>query len=33
MRSDLFGTNIESATTERFTLQNPRMLRVALDGT
>ncbi len=32
MRSDLFGTNIESATTERFTLQNPRMLRVALDG-
>ena len=23
MRSDLFGTNLESATTERFTLQNP----------
>ena len=32
MRSDLFGTNLESATTDRFTLQNPRMLRVALDG-
>ncbi len=32
MRSDLFGTNLDSATTERFTLQNPRMLRVALDG-
>jgi uncharacterized protein (AIM24 family) len=32
MHSDLFGTNLESATTDRFTLQNPRMLRVALDG-
>ena len=32
MRSDLFGTNLESATADRFTLQNPRMLRVALDG-
>jgi uncharacterized protein (AIM24 family) len=32
MRSDLFGTNLESATTDRFTLQNPRMLRVELDG-
>ena len=32
MRSELFGTNLESATTDRFTLQNPRMLRVALDG-
>src|SRR4029077_10884551 len=32
MRSDLFGTNLESATTDRFTLQNSRMLRVALDG-
>ena len=32
MRSDLFGTNLQSATTDRFTLQNPRMLRVALDG-
>ena len=32
MRSDLFGTSLESSTTDRFTLQNPRMLRVALDG-
>ncbi|HET6668353.1 MAG TPA: AIM24 family protein [Intrasporangium sp.] len=32
MRSELFGTNLESTTTDRFTLQNPRMLRVALDG-
>ena len=32
MRSDLFGTNLESVTTDRFTLQNHRMLRVALDG-
>lgn len=32
MRSDLFGTNLEAATTDRFTLQNPRMLRVALNG-
>ena len=32
MRSDLFGTNLESTTADRFTLQNPRMLRVALDG-
>jgi uncharacterized protein (AIM24 family) len=32
MRSDLFGANLESATADRFTLQNPRMLRVALDG-
>ncbi len=32
MRSNLFGTNLESATTDRFTLQNSRMLRVALDG-
>lgn len=32
MRSDLFGTSLESATTDRFTLQNARMLRVALDG-
>lgn len=32
MRSELFGTNLESATTDRFTLQNSRMLRVALDG-
>ncbi len=32
MRSELFGTNLESASGERFTLQNPRLLRVALDG-
>ena len=32
MRSELFGTNLESTTTDRFTLQNSRMLRVALDG-
>jgi uncharacterized protein (AIM24 family) len=32
MRSELFGTYTESTTTERFTLQNPRMLRVALNG-
>ena len=32
MRSELFGTNLESATTDRFTLQNPRMLRVKLNG-
>jgi uncharacterized protein (AIM24 family) len=32
MRSELFGTNLESASEDRFTLQNSRMLRVALDG-
>jgi uncharacterized protein (AIM24 family) len=32
MRSDLFGTNLEAVTGDRFTLQNPRMLRVALEG-
>ncbi|SDC88639.1 AIM24 family protein [Nocardioides lianchengensis] len=32
MRSDLFGTNLESTSGDRFGLQNPRMLRVALDG-
>src|SRR3954453_5398231 len=32
MRSDLFGTNLESTTADRFTLQNSRMLRVALEG-
>jgi len=32
MRSELFGTNLESSGTDRFALQNPRMLRVALDG-
>lgn len=32
MRSELFGTNLESSGADRFALQNPRMLRVALDG-
>jgi uncharacterized protein (AIM24 family) len=32
MRSDLFGTNLESGSNDRFGLQNPWMLRVALDG-
>jgi uncharacterized protein (AIM24 family) len=32
MRSSLFGENLESASDEPFTLQNPRMLRVRLDG-
>ncbi|MGZ4593795.1 MAG: AIM24 family protein [Actinomycetes bacterium] len=32
MRSQLFGENMEAATQERFVLQNPRMLRVALNG-
>ncbi|MGH8968796.1 MAG: AIM24 family protein [Actinomycetes bacterium] len=32
MRSELFGHNVESATQERFALQNPRMLRVRLEG-
>jgi hypothetical protein len=32
MRSDLFGTNLEAVTGDRFTRQNPRMLRVALEG-
>ncbi len=32
MRSDLFGTNLESSGTDRFALQNSRILRVALDG-
>lgn len=32
MRSDLFGTNLESTSGDRFGLQNSRMLRVALDG-
>jgi uncharacterized protein (AIM24 family) len=32
MRSDLFGTNLEAVTGDRFTLQNPRMLRVTLEG-
>jgi uncharacterized protein (AIM24 family) len=32
MRSALFGQNLESTSTDRMTLQNPRMLRVTLDG-
>ncbi len=32
MRSSLFGEHLESAATETFSLQNPKMLRVALDG-
>lgn len=32
MRSSLFGENLESATQEQLSLQNPRMLRVALNG-
>src|SRR5690349_12373621 len=32
MRSNLFDENLESTTHDRFTLQNPRMLRVALNG-
>ncbi|CAN5698691.1 hypothetical protein BH24ACT13_BH24ACT13_09670 [soil metagenome] len=32
MRSSLFGENLETASPERMTLQNPRMLKVALDG-
>lgn len=32
MRSDLFGSNLEATGGDRFALQNPRMLRVALDG-
>ncbi|MDQ1620047.1 MAG: hypothetical protein QOE19_2616 [Actinomycetota bacterium] len=32
MRSELFGQNVEATTQERFWLQNPRMLRVRLDG-
>lgn len=32
MRSELFGENVEAGTQERFALQNPRLLRVALDG-
>ena len=32
MRSELFGRNLEAASGDAFALQNPRMLRVALDG-
>lgn len=32
MRSDLMQDNLEAQSTDLFTLQNPRLLRVALDG-
>ena len=32
MRSNLFGENLETTSDERFALQNPRMLKVRLDG-
>jgi uncharacterized protein (AIM24 family) len=32
VRSELFGSNLEATSGEAFALQNPRMLRVALDG-
>ena len=32
MRSELFGENIEAGTQDRFALQNPRLLRIGLDG-
>jgi uncharacterized protein (AIM24 family) len=32
VRSELFGSNLEATAGEGFALQNPRMLRVALDG-
>jgi uncharacterized protein (AIM24 family) len=32
VRSELFGKNLEASSGEAFALQNPRMLRVALDG-
>ncbi|HEU0089834.1 MAG TPA: AIM24 family protein [Pseudonocardiaceae bacterium] len=32
MRSELFGANLEAGTQDRFALQNPRLLRIALDG-
>jgi uncharacterized protein (AIM24 family) len=32
VHSDLFGENVEIDVTERMTLQNPRLLKVALDG-
>lgn len=32
MRSQIFGSNMEAATTDRFALQNHKMLRVRLDG-
>ncbi|WP_220458006.1 MULTISPECIES: AIM24 family protein [unclassified Actinotalea] len=32
MRSQIFGTHLEQVSEERFGLQNPKMLRVRLDG-
>jgi uncharacterized protein (AIM24 family) len=32
MRSELFGENLEAGAQDRFALQNPRLLRIALDG-
>ncbi len=32
MRSTLFGENLETTSTERLALQNPRLLKVTLDG-
>jgi uncharacterized protein (AIM24 family) len=32
VRSELFGKNLEAGSADAFALQNPRMLRVALDG-
>jgi hypothetical protein len=32
VRSELFGANLEAGTQDRFALQNPRLLRIALDG-
>jgi uncharacterized protein (AIM24 family) len=32
MRSNLFGANVEVEAVERMSLQNPRLLKVALDG-
>jgi uncharacterized protein (AIM24 family) len=32
VRSELFGRNLETQTSDSFALQNPKLLRVALDG-
>jgi uncharacterized protein (AIM24 family) len=32
MRSELFGANLEAGTQDRLALQNPRLLRIGLDG-
>src|SRR5262245_7801702 len=32
MRSELFGASLEAGTQDRFGSQNPRLLRIALDG-